>query len=448
MKKLVALLSVFCSSFFVMNAQTDASPVKGSLIGFGFNFTDFQTPAEIKATSLSDVFKNKDFSSFRRLDVGFSLMYWKGITKHVDFSARYNGLFSEYSKSGSSNANGYDNELEASLHARAFSDNHLLNPFVSAGLGGGIYDGKAAPYVPLGVGLQVNLSSITYIFLQGNYRVSLDKAKLDNNLFYSFGITENIAPPKAPKMPPPPPPIPTVVIKDKDGDGVVDSLDACPDFAGLAKFNGCPDTDGDGIADKDDKCPTVAGLARYYGCPIPDTDGDGINDEEDKCPAVKGLARYNGCPIPDGDNDGVNDEEDKCPTVPGVKENNGCPVVKEEIVKKVAASAKNIFFATGSAKLLPASFKSLNAVAAIMKQDGDLKLDIEGHTDKTGKPEKNQLLSEQRAKAVLDYLTTKGGISTSRLKSAGFGDTMPVADNKTAKGKALNRRVVLTPKYY
>ena len=453
MKRLIVLGSLFCSSFYGVNAQTSESPVKGSLVGFSVNGTDFQTPAEIKATSLHDVLKNKDFSSLRRLDVGFSIMYWKGLTKNFDFSARYNGLFSDNAKSGSfsnSASTDYSNELEASLHARPFSDNHLFNPFLSAGLGGGTYNGKVAPYAPLGVGLQINLASITYIFLQANYRVSLDKSRLDNSLFYSIGITETMSAPKvkASKMAPPPPPIPTVVIKDRDNDGVVDSLDACPDVAGLAKFNGCPDTDGDGIADKDDKCPTVSGLARYQGCPIPDRDGDGINDEEDKCPDVAGLARYQGCPIPDTDKDGVNDEEDKCPTIPGVKENAGCPVVKEEIVKKVAASAKAIFFATGSAKLLPKSFKSLNSVATILKADNDLKLDIEGYTDNAGKAAKNQLLSEQRAKAVLDYLTKKASVDASKLTSAGFGDAQPIASNKTAKGRALNRRVILKPKYY
>lgn len=452
MKKIFVLASLFCSSFFATNAQTSDSPVKGSLIGFGFNGTDFQTPAEIKATSLHDVLKNKDFSSLRRLDVGFSLLYWKGLTKNVDFSARYNGLFSDNAKSAGSNSatntSDYSNELEASIHARPFSDSHVLNPFISAGVGGGTYNGKVAPYAPLGIGLQFNLASITYIFLQANYRVSLDKSKVDNSLFYSFGITESISTPKALKMAPPPPPIPVIEVKDRDNDGVVDSLDACPDVAGLAKFNGCPDTDGDGIPDKDDKCPAVAGLARYQGCPIPDRDKDGINDEEDKCPDVAGLARYQGCPIPDSDNDGVNDEEDKCPTIPGVKENNGCPVVKEEIVKKVAASAKAIFFASGSARLLPKSFKSLNSVAAILKADASLKLDIEGYTDNSGKAAKNQLLSEQRARAVLDYFTKKAGIEAARLSSAGFGDTQPIASNKTAKGKALNRRVILKPKYY
>jgi OOP family OmpA-OmpF porin len=58
--------------------------------------------------------------------------------------------------------------------------------------------------------------------------------------------------------------------------------DACPEVAGLAEFQGCPDTDGDGIADKDDACPEVAGPKSLNGCP--DADGDGVADKSDKCP--------------------------------------------------------------------------------------------------------------------------------------------------------------------
>jgi OmpA-OmpF porin, OOP family len=434
-RKFLSLSIIFCVLTQIAFSQTDAPRVKGSLIGFSANLTDFNQPLTLKNWSLSDY------------DPGFSIMFWKGISSHIDFSIRYNGIFSDYNKkTGNSVNSGYANEFEGSLHARLLSDNHFFNPFISAGIGIGGYNGDWAPYAPLGGGIQLNFSSISYIFLQMNYRATLNKTNLDNNLFYSLGVMENISKPKKP-APVKEVPIPVVEKKDRDNDGVVDSLDACPDVAGLPQFNGCPDTDGDGIPDKDDKCPNVKGLAKYNGCPIPDTDGDGINDEEDKCPNVAGVAKYQGCPIPDTDGDGVNDEEDRCPNLPGVKENQGCPLVKEEVIKKVLFDAKNIFFTTGSFKLLPKSFKSLNEVAAILKEDQNLKLDIEGHTDNTGKPEKNQVLSENRAKSVLDYLTTKGGIDASRLTATGFGDTKPIADNKTAKGKAMNRRVELKLKY-
>jgi OmpA-OmpF porin, OOP family len=210
----------------------------------------------------------------------------------------------------------------------------------------------------------------------------------------------------------------------------------------LASLQGCADGDSDGIADGDDKCPNQAGLAKYQGCPIPDTDGDGVNDEEDKCVNQKGVTRYQGCPIPDTDGDGINDEEDKCVDRKGTVANGGCPEIAKAIVDKIAYAAKNVFFATGSAKLLPKSYKGLDEVVKLLKEDESLLLDVSGHTDNTGKEEKNQILSENRAAAVKNYLVSKG-IAESRLVSAGYGSSKPVADNKTAAGKAKNRRTEL-----
>ncbi len=207
-------------------------------------------------------------------------------------------------------------------------------------------------------------------------------------------------------------------------------------------MQGCPDGDGDGIADADDKCPTTAGLAKYQGCPIPDTDGDGVNDEDDKCVSVKGLARYRGCPIPDTDGDGVNDEDDKCISRQGPASNQGCPEISKAVVDKINFAAKNVFFATGSFKLLPKSFKALDEVANLLKSDESLMIDIDGHTDSQGTEEKNQTLSDNRAASVKTYLVSKG-ISEDRLKSTGYGSTKPVADNKTAAGRAKNRRTEL-----
>ena len=200
------------------------------------------------------------------------------------------------------------------------------------------------------------------------------------------------------------------------------------------------DSDNDGINDNEDQCPYIPGLAKYNGCPVPDTDSDGINDEEDKCPTVPGLAKYNGCPVPDTDNDGVNDEEDRCPTVPGIRENFGCPEIKEEIIKKVNFAASHLLFATGKSKILPASYTSMNLLVAILETDKALQLRIDGHTDNVGKPDKNQILSEARANAAKEYLVKKG-IAAERIITTGYGDTSPVADNKTSKGRTKNRRI-------
>ena len=242
----------------------------------------------------------------------------------------------------------------------------------------------------------------------------------------------------------------TVKPPDSDGDGILDKDDKCPSVPGLKEYQGCPipDTDGDGITDDKDKCPTVKGLAKYNGCPIPDTDKDGVNDEEDKCPTVPGLVRYQGCPIPDTDKDGINDEEDKCPNLAGTKENKGCPLINEEIKKRVEIAAKNDFlFATGSYKLLNKSYKGLDDVAKILKDNPEMNLAIDGHTDNVGKDEYNQTLSDNRVAAVKKYFISKD-IAENRITSAGHGETMPIADNKTAAGRQKNRRVEMKLSYY
>lgn len=225
---------------------------------------------------------------------------------------------------------------------------------------------------------------------------------------------------------------------DTDGDGVLDKDDTCPDVAGLAAFQGCPDTDGDGIQDSADACPDVAGLAALQGCP--DGDGDGIADKNDKCPTVKGPKENNGCPWPDTDGDGVLDKDDKCPDVKGTVANNGCPEISEEQINKLNAYAKTILFNSGKATFKQETFAVLQSITAILKEYPSSRFSIEGHTDSDGSDALNQKLSEDRAGAVKNYLT-ENGIAASRLSSAGFGESKPIDSNKTAKGKANNRRV-------
>ena len=225
---------------------------------------------------------------------------------------------------------------------------------------------------------------------------------------------------------------------DTDGDGIIDGSDACPEVAGLAALNGCPDTDGDGIADKDDACPDVAGLAAFKGCP--DTDKDGIADKDDKCPTVAGPKENGGCPVLDADKDGVADKDDDCPTVAGPASNRGCPEVTVETIKKLNEYGKTILFDSGKSTFKTQSYTVLQSIADILKEYPNSNFMVEGHTDSDGSNQLNQTLSENRAAAVKNYLIEKG-ISTERLKSTGFGETKPIDTNKTAKGKANNRRV-------
>lgn len=459
---LVLSMTLVVLSGAAQETKKDRTGIKPVNVGVSFNIHDFDT---------------KTISPIEDSAYGFSIMFWKGISRKLDYSVRFNGLFPNKNKTNIISKNPMSSELEIALHAKAFPDKAVFNPFLTLGIGGGHYHKDLAtvsnPNETFawnahgigGVGLQLNIKSELYFVLQANYRYSIDEAVLPHNLFYSFGITKSIT---RAKTPPPP------VVADKDGDGVPDNADACPDVAGPASLQGCPDRDGDGIADKDDacpdakgpvalkgcpdrdddgitdaadKCPDVKGLARYDGCPIPDTDNDGINDEEDKCPTVAGVARYDGCPVPDSDKDGISDEEDRCPNLAGVAANQGCPVIAEEVKTRVNKAAQNILFITGSAKLQKSSYKGLDEVAKILNENPEMELNIDGHTDNVGSDAMNQTLSDNRAATVKNYFISKG-IAEERIKSAGHGETQPIADNKTAAGRQKNRRVELLLSYF
>lgn len=435
-------------------AQSPVSYKKRPSLGLNFVLKDMNTARLIDRTSISDVLSKGQWTNLRDMNPGVSLTYLNGITEKIDLAVNLGGSYLKFPFSYKTGvATPIDSkfllEADANANIKLLSDRYFVVPYLSFGVGASMYAGTYfAAYAPMGAGLQFNLGQGTFLNTRFVYNAQVSSLSV-NHFNYTIGIVSPLKDKKELVAPPPPPMPEPVVEKDTDGDGIVDSKDKCPTVPGVAKYDGCPvpDTDGDGINDENDKCPTVKGLPKYDGCPVPDRDKDGINDDEDKCPDVYGVARYQGCPVPDRDKDGVNDEEDKCPDVPGVKENYGCPVVKEEVIKKVNTSARNIFFQVNSAKLLPKSFKALNDVVAVLNEDPALKADIEGHTDASGGDKINIPLSKNRAKSVYDYFVSKG-IDASRLSSEGFAATRPIADNKTAAGKAKNRRTEIKLRYY
>lgn len=143
-------------------------------------------------------------------------------------------------------------------------------------------------------------------------------------------------------------------------------------------------------------------------------------------------------PPVDSDNDGVIDSLDKCPnTLAGAKvDANGCVIEKQKI------SLPNIEFEPNKTVLAAGGKDKLESVVSFLQSQPDVKIDVFGHTDAQGSDKANQKLSEGRAKAVLDYLVSRG-TDASRLSSKGFGESQPIATNDTAEGRAQNRRVEL-----
>ncbi len=268
----------------------------------------------------------------------------------------------------------------------------------------------------------------TFFNAGGGTRLSNGYGSADIRLLASIGRWWGFAD----EEPPSPPPRVHVVDRadhhalDSDGDGYPDDIDECPDVK------------------EDGKKPNPTD-----GCPAPaDADGDGIPDAKDKCPNepedFDKIQDKDGCPETDADSDAVLDVVDKCPLEPGPAnkdpEKNGCPTLTKLSSDGTVQLLQPIQFATGLATILPVSYPILDEVVTLMKARGEMKIDIEGHTDSRGKHDYNVKLSDQRAGAVRRYLEGKG-IDASRLTSKGFGPDRPVASNDTEEGRAKNRRV-------
>jgi outer membrane protein OmpA-like peptidoglycan-associated protein len=285
--------------------------------------------------------------------------------------------------------------------------------------------------------------------------------------FWSLGLSATWRfvpppPPPAPPPPPPPPPPPRKLAppKDTDGDGVPDAADACPaEAAGphpdpKPERKGCPagDADGDGVTDDVDQCPTdPQGIwpdPDRPGCPDKDDDRDGVPNHQDVCPTEPaGLVpdpHRRGCPAPDRDHDFIPDDVDACPDKPGAPnadpKKNGCPGLVRIEPDQIRIN-RPVFFATNKDTILKKSFPVLAAVAEALKvANGVRKISVEGHTDDRGKADHNLDLSQRRADSVRRWLT-EHGVEAERLDAKGYGSTQPIRTNKTAKGRAENRRV-------
>ena len=293
-------------------------------------------------------------------------------------------------------------------------------------------------------------------------------------------------------------------VGDKDGDGLKDDVDKCPlipeDFDDFEDEDGCPepDNDHDQILDQDDKCPNVPedrdGFQDEDGCPETeknDRDGDKILDNVDKCPDdpedYDGFQDEDGCPDLDNDQDKILDVDDLCPDVPedydGFEDEDGCPDLdndKDRIVDKLdkcpmepenynnvddtdGCPDRGITELTGSgiitlepiqfefnrAIIKKESYPVLDAVIATMNGNPDISLiEVQGHTDERGDDAYNLDLSDRRAAAVMQYLTTHGTIAEpnkpvdeKRLTSQGYGETQPVDRRHNEQAWAKNRRV-------
>ncbi|MBN2035225.1 MAG: OmpA family protein [Chitinispirillaceae bacterium] len=247
---------------------------------------------------------------------------------------------------------------------------------------------------------------------------------------------------------------------DNDQDGIPDVNDKCPrdpeDKDGYKDADGCPDrdNDGDGIQDSRDQCPGVGedfdGYQDHDGCPDEDNDKDNVPDSTDRCPNdpedVDGFQDNDGCPDIDNDQDGIPDLKDQCPDVPGTPLHNGCQPdtttkpAKKEINFPKKQNLPGVNFRKGTANLSFESYAFLEPLVQKLREYIEVEIEVQCHTDASGNYTTNMQLSQLRAETIRQYLITKG-VSPNRVRAVGFGSSVPIDDNKTASGRARNRRV-------
>jgi OOP family OmpA-OmpF porin len=250
---------------------------------------------------------------------------------------------------------------------------------------------------------------------------------------------------------------------DNDNDGILDVDDRCinepEDRDGDQDWDGCPentdgDRDGDGILDSKDKCPDDPedkdGFQDEDGCPDPDNDQDGIPDKRDQCPNdpedKDGFEDQDGCPDPDNDKDQIPDVKDKCPNEPenynGFEDEDGCPDKGNVIIQDNSIIIlEKIQFQTASAEILPGSNKILDEVAETIKHHPEFVLmEVAGHADERGGDAYNLGLTQARVNSVMRALLNRG-VDKTRLRAKGYGEYCPIEDAHNESAWEKNRRV-------
>lgn len=390
--------------------------------------------------------------------------------------------------------------LAFNLRFNFIGPEYKVRPYVQGGVGAILFDNQlnfheekidyALPTA--GIGLNFRITPVivlniqeSFMFTDGDTRDGVVQGKNDDFLYHTAGLTFNFGNKKDADLDGvsdkndtcPDTPTGVTVDKngcplDKDNDGVADYLDKCPDLAGSKLLNGCPDKDNDGISDAEDRCPNQPGTKMLKGCPDADNDGvadiddtcpntkpgtkvdangcakdsdnDGVTDDMDRCPTQAGTESLKGCPDTDGD--GVADIDDRCPNAKGNIANKGCPEITKQDAVRITYIGSKIFFENNSDKLKVASLSLLDELTTILNRYDGANLSIEGHTDYNGSDDFNMTLSQKRTESVKAYLIQKG-INSSRITAVGFGESKPIADNKTSLGRAKNRRVELKTTY-
>jgi OOP family OmpA-OmpF porin len=306
-----------------------------------------------------------------------------------------------------------------------------VTPFVLVGAGmlginsKGPLGSDIDPALHFGGGVKIYVNRWVMLRLDARdvvtHQLGVDNTFKSHNLEVLLGLSITLnRKNKQPEPEPEPEPEVEAAPGDRDGDGMLDEVDTCPDEA-----------------------ETVNGYQDEDGCPELDTDGDSFYDDQDSCPEEAGVAP-DGCPVRDTDGDGILDDADSCVSEPetanGFEDSDGCPDTLPDAVARFTGAIKGITFDTGKDTIKRTSMPVLDEAVKVLLEYPSLRIEIAGHTDNQGKPENNMTLSAARAESVKSYLVGMG-VAEDRIVTTGYGQDVPVDTNDTKTGRSNNRRI-------
>jgi len=285
------LLTILCLAGILLLLQNEALAQSNQALSFRGLFNNYINP--------SPAWENWDQVFTDAEQRGVEIAYSSRINNRTWLTVPLKFGSAQYANSNRINLIG---NLDVLLESTLTESKSLVVPSLHLGLGS-TWDFDRDEFdfnIPAGAGLDLRILPNLYLSAQTQYRFSIENRP---GWQHALGLKILFGE------------------EDRDGDGISDSDDSCPDVPGVKALRGCPDRDGDGISDNNDQCPDVPGLANLAGCP--DRDGDGIADGDDNCPDDKGPVETKGCP--DRDGDGIVDASDECPDVAGIAAMKGCP---------------------------------------------------------------------------------------------------------------------------
>ncbi len=375
------VLSAMLIAVFALSVQAQS-------VGFRLNNYSMK-----QGTNMTDkLIQGAEIGYFKHLNKFFDLYLPLRLGPRGDVETIENSVKTKTSLTGNMG-------VDANLQAKYDNGHNRLVPFVSAGIGTELYDTGLELGAPVGAGLNIRITPNVFITLATNYRLALAKST-PTGWMHSVGIRTTL--PKRER-------------RESDYDSERSFNEA---KIAAAKQKTAAEAKAKADAEAQLKARIIA-----------ESDAKIKLEEENRAKlAAEAKAKADA----------------RAAALASASMPDQPVVVSAEIKKVLDFAVQGVQFELGSALLLKESYSNLDEVATTMAANPELRISLEGHTDRTGTEGINLKLSEARAKACSSYLISKG-IASERLREVGFGSARPISDNETESGRKLNRRVEFVP---